>query len=324
MADQKLSELTELAATPANDDEVYIRDVSEAVADESKRITIANLIAAKAVAAVEAAGLALAAAKKIIIADDGVIQLGTLTGSEELRMGKTTDPWEATFQPKDGNTIGEIGILPKGTEDTSLLSLHNDEDHDHTGFLQLVINGVVASLQGNKVGTGTAPTSFQIAMDVVPRTTLDYGLGVGEYWWSQIQALTYHILSGVNATHPVTGTVVNDLTAGENLILGDAVYKKVDGKMWKSDADLATTMPVMALATDTIAADADGKFLLQGYMYKVAWDWTIGGIIYASVTPGTMSQTAPVGSGDQVQVVGIGETADIIYFNPSYELVEIS
>ncbi len=43
MADQKLSALTELAATPANDDEVYIRDVSEAASAESKRITVANL-----------------------------------------------------------------------------------------------------------------------------------------------------------------------------------------------------------------------------------------------------------------------------------------
>lgn len=45
MADQKLSALTELAAQPAGDDEVYLRDVSEAAADESKRITVANLIA---------------------------------------------------------------------------------------------------------------------------------------------------------------------------------------------------------------------------------------------------------------------------------------
>jgi len=44
MADQKLSELTELDATPADDDEVYIRDVSEAASLESKRITIANLM----------------------------------------------------------------------------------------------------------------------------------------------------------------------------------------------------------------------------------------------------------------------------------------
>lgn len=46
MADTKLSALVELAATPANDDELYIRDVSEAAADESKRITVTNLIAA--------------------------------------------------------------------------------------------------------------------------------------------------------------------------------------------------------------------------------------------------------------------------------------
>ena len=46
MADEKLSALVELATTPANDDEIYIRDVSEDTANESKRITIANLLAA--------------------------------------------------------------------------------------------------------------------------------------------------------------------------------------------------------------------------------------------------------------------------------------
>ena len=46
MPDSKLSALTELAVAPATTDEVYIRDVSEAAADQSKRITIANLVAA--------------------------------------------------------------------------------------------------------------------------------------------------------------------------------------------------------------------------------------------------------------------------------------
>jgi len=45
MADTKLSALVELAAAPAVDDEIYIRDVSEAAATESKRITYANLVA---------------------------------------------------------------------------------------------------------------------------------------------------------------------------------------------------------------------------------------------------------------------------------------
>jgi len=46
MPDTKLSALTELAETPADADEFYIRDVSEAAADESKRITFNNLIKA--------------------------------------------------------------------------------------------------------------------------------------------------------------------------------------------------------------------------------------------------------------------------------------
>ena len=45
MPDTRLSALTELAATPASTDEVYIRDVSESASAESKRITLANLLA---------------------------------------------------------------------------------------------------------------------------------------------------------------------------------------------------------------------------------------------------------------------------------------
>tara|TARA_Y100000310_G_scaffold320477_1_gene376974 strand:+ start:1503 stop:1979 length:477 start_codon:yes stop_codon:yes gene_type:complete len=44
MADTKLSDLNELATTPAAADEFYIRDVSEVAAAESKRITRANLV----------------------------------------------------------------------------------------------------------------------------------------------------------------------------------------------------------------------------------------------------------------------------------------
>lgn len=46
MANTKLSALPELAATPADDDEIYIRDISEPASDESKRITVTNLKAA--------------------------------------------------------------------------------------------------------------------------------------------------------------------------------------------------------------------------------------------------------------------------------------
>lgn len=277
-----------------------------------------------AVAAVEAAGLTLAAAKKIIIANDGVIQLGTLDGSPTVRGGRAAHPTMLIVQPKDGNRIGEVCVIPSGTSNAAYFCLYNSSDLENYGYLDLYVEGDQARFLPSKVGTGTAPIRLRFAISLCPDVTTVDGLGETYFQWKHIKAVNHYILKGLTSDHPVSGLLVEITTAGEDLVLGDAVYMKSDGKMWKSDADLATTMPVMALAAETIATDALGQFLLQGFMYKEAWDWTIGGIIYASVTPGALSQTAPGGSGDQVQVVGIAMSADIIYFNPSYELVEIS
>ncbi|MBA7574412.1 hypothetical protein ES708_16218 [subsurface metagenome] len=130
-----------------------------------------------------------------------------------------------------------------------------------------------------------------------------------------IQALTAdHTWSGITAV----------LTAGAALTIGQACYVGDDGKMELADADAAASMPVVALATETIAENDPGEFLLLGFFRDDDWNWTPGGLLYASTDPGALTQTAPAGATDQVQVVGIAITADIILFNPSYELVEIS
>jgi len=77
MADTKLSALAELAATPAVDDEVYIRDVSEAAVDESKRITTANLLAT--------------AIKKTILTTQGDIIIRGAAVPERLGIGSAGD-----------------------------------------------------------------------------------------------------------------------------------------------------------------------------------------------------------------------------------------
>jgi len=114
------------------------------------------------------------------------------------------------------------------------------------------------------------------------------------------------------------------LTAGEILAFGETCYLKSDGKLWKSDADASTTMPVMAMAIAAISADASGYFLLHGFVRNDSWAWTVGGLIYASTTSGALTQTAPSGTGDQVQVVGIATHADRMYFNPQLVTVEIA
>jgi len=115
------------------------------------------------------------------------------------------------------------------------------------------------------------------------------------------------------------------LTAGENLAINELGYIKSDGKVWKAKADAAATMPCVVIATGTINADNAGVFLMLGFMRDDDWDWTPGGSIYVSeATGGALTQSAPDGAGEQVQILGVALTADIIMFKPDLTLVEIS
>ena len=125
------------------------------------------------------------------------------------------------------------------------------------------------------------------------------------------------------------------VTVGENVVKGDTLYMKADGKYWKSDADAAASMPACVIViAATIAADASGIVLHEGYYRNDdLYDWTLGNgeanLLFPDEgtggTHGTLVQFAnqPAGSGDRVQVAGWVVTANIIYFRPSLELVEV-
>jgi len=85
----------------------------------------------------------------------------------------------------------------------------------------------------------------------------------------------------------------------------------------------ATSKGFIAMARTT---NFSGSMLVRGYVYNSAWNWTIGGILYLSAVGGSglITQTAPSGTGDIVRVVGYAITADLIYFNPSQDWIEIA
>lgn len=110
------------------------------------------------------------------------------------------------------------------------------------------------------------------------------------------------------------------LTAGENLVFGDPVYIKSDGKMWKGDANASGKFPEQFLATGTIATDTVGAFLVQGVARNDTWTWTIGGAIYLSTSSG-LTQTAPSATDDCIQVLGFALSATTIFFKPSVDYI---
>lgn len=125
------------------------------------------------------------------------------------------------------------------------------------------------------------------------------------------------------ADKTVQGIIVSK-TAGENLVFGDLVYFKSDGKVWKANASVAGTYPALAMAGEDVLADANGSFLLSGVARNDAWTWVVGGKLYLSTTAGTMSQTAPTTTDHAVQVLGVAHANGVsIYFNPSIDYITL-
>jgi hypothetical protein len=103
-----------------------------------------------------------------------------------------------------------------------------------------------------------------------------------------------------------------------------SVYQWKSGPAWSlTDADaVGSSKNLLAISVDTAF---NRGMLLRGYVYNSTWNWTgIGGELYLSTTAGEMTQTQPTGTGDIVRVVGYAISADLIYFNPSQDWIELA
>jgi hypothetical protein len=122
----------------------------------------------------------------------------------------------------------------------------------------------------------------------------------------------------LGSDHATSGPTAT-LTAGADLVFGDFCYMASTGKMAKGDADAIGTSGVFAMAAATIATDAAGVFALPGsFIRDDSWNWgTVGAYVYLdTATAGGLTQTAPTGTDDAIQIVGVAIHADRIYFCP--------
>lgn len=128
--------------------------------------------------------------------------------------------------------------------------------------------------------------------------------------------------------HSASGEIIY-MTNGNvgSVAAGDVCYVAADGDLEFADADSDTTMPGLYMAIETIAGGSAGYWLRSGFARDDTWAWTPGQPVYVSTngtTGNTLTQTAPTGSGDQVQIVGVATHADRIDFRPSQVIVELA
>jgi hypothetical protein len=152
-----------------------------------------------------------------------------------------------------------------------------------------------------------------------------------------VDELTFIYFDGSNWDYAFTANMRLDVTLADHEAIGikdqktvdanatgfgAAMYVAADGNLEEADASSASTLRCMGLALES-GTGSDKQILRWGRIRDDSWSWNVGGLIYVSTTTGALTQTAPSGSGEFVQVVGEAEASNIIMFAPSYDAIEI-
>lgn len=114
--------------------------------------------------------------------------------------------------------------------------------------------------------------------------------------------------------NPVSSTIKVTATAGENLVAGDLVYLKSDGKYWKaSNTSVTTASTKLLLANATINADATGEFIAYG---QFTTSGLTAGSNYFVGASGAITATSPTTEDYVVRPIGTALSTTILEFNP--------
>ena len=143
--------------------------------------------------------------------------------------------------------------------------------------------------------------------------------------------------ANVKFTDPITQDSIDDhdaqgiimtFTAGMTVTPFSPVYLHTDDEVHECDADAIATMPCIGVSVNTsnVADGAAIEVMLLGLIRDESFTdfGTNGAPVYVSTTVGEMTNTAPSGSSDVVQVVGHSIGEKLLFVQPSLTTVEIA
>lgn len=175
------------------------------------------------------------------------------------------------------------------------------EFYDDSGLATFTTSGA-ATLESLSGDFGSAGVGAKMVVECI--ATNAYKL-YGEY------GLNVQVLDATpNTDDTYEGQVISGRNAGATIAQWEVVYLDSSGTWRLADANGTGTYPARGLAIAAYVSTNAAKVLFNGVARNDAWNWTIGGDIYLSGTPGAMTQTAPSTSGDKVQKLGYALSAD--------------
>ena len=134
----------------------------------------------------------------------------------------------------------------------------------------------------------------------------------------------------VNISTPLLGTTDHTFTGFSVQMLAGGAISAFDlvcihsttSEVVKADASAYATARAIGIAPAAISDTATGTILLKGFIRDDTYNWTTGATLYLSETAGALTATAPTTDGAFVQAVGIALSPDVVYINPSMDVIE--
>ena len=209
--------------------------------------------------------------------------VGDVTASTVNADGDTSAGDNATM----GYTAAE-GLILTGQGSTNDITIKNDADAD-------VLT----------VPTGTTTASVAAKLSLADASYVD---------------ISTPLLAG--ADHTYTGLTAQMLAGGTISAFDLVCIHTTTQEVVEADASAYATARVIGIAPAAISDTATGTVLLHGFIRDDSWAWTAGSTLYLSETAGAMTHTAPTTDGAFVLVVGVALSPDVVYINPSMDVIE--
>jgi hypothetical protein len=122
----------------------------------------------------------------------------------------------------------------------------------------------------------------------------------------------------------IANSSTETITAGENLVAGDLVYLKNDGKYWKADyLDETKVSTELRYVLQTILANATGSAQITGNVTSSGL--TVGERYCVGASGAIVLESAiPDTEGIFIRYVGTAESATDLFFNPESTYIEVT
>jgi hypothetical protein len=277
------------------------------------------------------------------------LQLATVTASGDITASGTFNALGDTAADDKaavGYTSAE-GLILTGQGSTNDVTIKNDADADvleiPTGGTNVTVVGDITA--GGTVGaTGDTSAGDDAALgytsaegliltgqgstsDITFKNDTDanvFSIPTGASILRLSDATTIDMSTPLlaGADHTFTGITAQMLAGGTISAFDLVCVHTTTSEVVEADASAYATARVIGIAPAAISDTATGTILLHGFIRDDTWSWTTGSTLYLSETAGAMTHTAPSTDGAFVQVVGVALSPDVVYINPSMDVIE--